>query len=168
MQFKTAKLLWYDTELKSAEEVKLQLQQDLQETISSSKFSANTDEYQKLEKGGESLKARLQDLTKELVTASGLAEELVKRNDYLNELFKLAPASKRKLLAPSLTQTPDPKRQKAAKASLVGDKPDVKSNVHLDPAARASAPVSGKADAEAKSTSTPATKWGDMETPPPA
>ena len=69
----------------------------------------------------------------------------------------MAPACKRKPLLPSSTQAPD-LRQKAATASLVGDKPDAKSKVHLDLAAQASAPVSGKADVEAKST--PDSQWG--------
>ena len=108
LQFRTAQLLWYETELKSTEEVKLQLQRDLQVAKRSKNISTDTDEYQKLQKENmllkvritnltaklenenRSLKVKLKDLTKELETATSKAEELVKRNKILNDIFRIS------------------------------------------------------------------------------
>ena len=167
LQFKTAQLVWYEAKLKSAEEVKLQLQRDLEAAKSSVNTSTNTDEYlrvkkdngllrlrisnltAKFESGKKSLKAKVRNLNEELETVTSRAEELAKRNNALDDLFRLAPPSKRKPLTPSSTQAPDQKRQKAAEASLVSDKPDGKSKVHIELAAQAPAPVLEKAELEA-------------------
>ena len=182
VQFQTAQLLWYDNELKRAEKIKLRLQQDLEVAKSSKNTSTDTDEYLRLRKENQLLKVRItnltakfedekgslnlevKNLTKELETVTSKAEELVKRNTAPDEFFRMAPASKRKPLTPSLTQAPDQKRQKATEASLVSDKPDAESKAHLDLAAQASAPVLEKAELEAKAAPAPAPKWGDEET----
>ena len=77
------------------------------------------------------MKVKVTSLTRALETVTSEAEELVKTNKTLDDLFRLVPPSavppaKRKPLTPSPTQAPDHKRQKATKASLVSDKPDEK------------------------------------------
>ena len=59
LRFQSARLLWYDAQLKSAEKVKLQLQQDFEAAKSSAKTPAETEELLKLRKENQILLLKL-------------------------------------------------------------------------------------------------------------
>ena len=166
LRFHKAQLLWYAAELKRAEEVNSKLKRDLKASESAAKTPAEAAELSELRKEKQklllkltnltakseedkrALRTKVRKLTESLETAMSQAEEFNKRNKDLNELFRMVPTSsippsKRKQLAASPTQAPDQKRQKAAEAPLVSDKPAEKGEVNSNLAAQAPAPVAG-------------------------
>ena len=179
LRFHEAQLLWYAAELKTAEEANSKLKRDLKASESAAKTPAEAAELSELKKEKQkllvkvanltakseedkaTLRAKVRNLRESLEIAMSQAEELNKRNKALDEFFRMVPPgsiplSKRKQLTASQTQAPDHKRQKAAEAPLVSDKPVEKGEVNSNLAAQAPAPVAEGAELEAKAT--PATK----------